>query len=162
MSRSPGSNSLLRLFYRPSRLALVSSTRCTSRVSSTSPVLTGARGRSPYSNIRHYATPSGIPTSPGQQRRKSPVLTTLVILTTFAAGSFAALKIYDRYYGKKSAFPLEVEDKLRQAIYHSEIVNEPSLSYKEFQEALEIADSIDMDQWSDPYLGIKIRMTEML
>lgn len=112
--------------------------------------------------MRHYATESGVPTRPGQYRRKNPVLTTLLLLTTFAAGSFTALKVYDRYYGNKSAFPLEVEDKLRQAIYHSEIVNEPALSYREFQEALEIADAIGIDQWSDPYLGIKIRMTEML
>ena len=162
MSRSRACNGLLQPFYRGLRLGLDSTTRPVSRFSATGPSLTRPERRSPSFGTRHYATESRIPTSRSQQRRRSPVLTTLVLLTTFAAGSIIALKIYDRYYGKKSAFPPEVEEKLRQAIYHSEIVNEPALSYKEFREALEIADSIGIDQWSDPYLGIKIRMTEML
>ncbi|KKY21614.1 putative tpr domain protein [Phaeomoniella chlamydospora] len=85
----------------------------------------------------------------------------LALIAAIGAVSFAGLKIYDRYIGKKHIFPLPVEEHLRKALWAGEIHDDPEEAFKSFKDALERAQSVGMDTASDEYLGIIIRMSQM-
>jgi tetratricopeptide (TPR) repeat protein len=61
-----------------------------------------------------------------------------------------------------SRYPPEVAERLRRAVYYTEIDLSPPLALKWYKEALIVADQLDMHPFSDEVLGIRLNIAMML
>ena len=67
--------------------------------------------------------------------------------------------VYQGYIvGNFKAFPEPVAAKLRRALYYTNIDPQPANAVKYYRQALQVAAQLDMDQFSDELLGIKIQL----
>jgi hypothetical protein len=76
----------------------------------------------------------------------------------FGAGSLVYTNyIYNSYIiGAFSKFPEPVAQKLRRALYYTNISLSPKEAVKYYGQALAVADELGMDPFSDEILGVKI------
>ena len=89
-------------------------------------------------------------------------LATLMLLT----GTSFLIWINTYYYKSYiidafSAFPAPVAEKLRRALYYTNIDPQPKQALKYFKQALEKAREVGMDGFSGEVMGIKIEMARM-
>lgn len=76
--------------------------------------------------------------------------------------------MYANYYyqsyiiGAFTAYPDEVANKLRRALYYTNQDFDPKLASKYYKQALQVAAELDMDPLSDEVLGIKIKVAELM
>lgn len=97
--------------------------------------------------------------------RKNPILLPLAILSAvggiavFAYISYVELTRVGPQYHK---FPQPVADRLRTAVYYTEIDLNPAKALKAYKEALRIAVEWGMHPFSDEVLGIKVQVAMML
>jgi len=61
-----------------------------------------------------------------------------------------------------TSFPEEVAKKLRKAVFYSTQDVNPREAVKYYKQAIQVADEIGMDPFSDEVMGIKIRVAELM
>lgn len=59
-------------------------------------------------------------------------------------------------------YPEPVAKQMRKALYYTNISLEPKLAVKYYKEALRVADELRLDPFSDPIMGIKIQIAELM
>ena len=97
--------------------------------------------------------------------RKNPILLPLAIfsavsgIVAFAYISYVELTRVGPQYHK---FPQPVADRLRTAVYYTEIDLNPAKALKAYKEALRIAVEWGMHPFSDEIIGIKLQVAMML
>lgn len=69
---------------------------------------------------------------------------------------------YTYIIGEFKAYPEPVAVKLRRAVYYHNIDLQPNNALKYYRQALEVAEQIGMDPFSDEILGVKIRVAFMM
>ena len=68
--------------------------------------------------------------------------------------------VYQDYIiGNFKAFPEPVADKLRRALYYTNIDPQPANAVKYYRQALQVAAQLGMDPFSDEILGVKIQLS---
>jgi tetratricopeptide (TPR) repeat protein len=71
--------------------------------------------------------------------------------------------IYHNYIiGAYHKFPEPVAKQLRKAIYYTNISLEPKQAVKYYRQALQVADEIGMDPFSDEIIGVKIQLAALM
>ncbi|KAK5013204.1 hypothetical protein LTR60_000539 [Cryomyces antarcticus] len=71
--------------------------------------------------------------------------------------------VYNTYIIKAfHKFPEPVAKKLRRALYYTNISLSPKDALKYYKQALEVADEIGMDPFSDEIIGVKIQIAELM
>ena len=67
--------------------------------------------------------------------------------------------VYQRYIiGDFKAYPEPVAVKLRRALYYTNIDPQPKNALKYYRQALEVADELGLDPFSEEMLGVKIQV----
>lgn len=82
----------------------------------------------------------------------------------FSAGTLLvyAPYVYARYIvGEFHKFPEPVAKKLRRALYYTNHRLDPSEALKYYRQALEVADELGVDPFSDEMLGVKIQVSAL-
>jgi len=80
-----------------------------------------------------------------------------------AGGLIYANYIYNSYIiGSFHKFPEPVAQKLRRALYYTNISLSPKDAVKYYGQALTVADELGMDPFSDEILGVKIQLASMM
>lgn len=122
-----------------------------------------------YASNRSFATPV-----PFKERfrehwrnakRDYPILLPVLIVSTIASISVLGLLIYDektRIQPQYAAYPEPVEGQLRQALQSVYVKPDPEKAEYHFLKALKAADESGMDPYSQPVIGIRTRLAEML
>ncbi|KAI9881622.1 MAG: hypothetical protein M1830_000187 [Pleopsidium flavum] len=89
-------------------------------------------------------------------------LATFFIL--FGVGTlFYANYVYNTYIiGAFHKFPEPVAQKLRRALYYTNISLSPKDAVKYYSQALQVADEMGMDPFSDEILGVKIQLAGLM
>ena len=79
-----------------------------------------------------------------------------------AASIIYAQYMYQTYIiGAFHNYPEEVAKKLRKALYYTNTDLNPKEAIKYYKQALQVAEEIQMDPWSDEILGIKIQIAAL-
>ncbi|KAI9673638.1 MAG: hypothetical protein M1817_002275 [Caeruleum heppii] len=97
--------------------------------------------------------------------RHNPFSVSLAItLILLGAGSLVYTNYYYTHYiiGQFAAFPDPVAKKLRRALYYSNMSVSPKDAVRYYREALQVADELGMDPFSDEILGVKIQLAAFL
>lgn len=97
--------------------------------------------------------------------REYPFSTSLAsAIILFGASTLIYVNYYYQTYiiGAFTAYPEEVANKLRRALYYTNIDFDPKAASKYYRQALELAQEMDMDPLSDEILGIKIKVAELM
>jgi len=98
-------------------------------------------------------------------KRDYPILLPVLIVSTIASISVLGLLIYDektRIQPQYAAYPEPVEGQLRQALQSVYVKPDPEKAEYHFLKALKAADESGMDPYSQPVIGIRTRLAEML
>jgi tetratricopeptide (TPR) repeat protein len=98
-------------------------------------------------------------------RREHRILFPTLLIASFASLSYLALLSYDLYTSeppKIGVFPPAVERHLRNAIWYTEIKEEPSIALDSFAKAIEQAERSGMDPYSPEVTGMHIRLAAAL
>jgi len=97
--------------------------------------------------------------------RSNPITTTLA---SFAIICGVGALIYTNYYyqtyiiGAFHKYPEPVAKKLRRALYNHNIDFQPQEALEYYKQALQVADEVGMDPFSDEVIGIKIQLAKLL
>lgn len=94
-----------------------------------------------------------------------PILLPVLLIGTITSISVLGLLIYDevtRVSPQYAAYPEPVEAHLRQALRHVYVKPDPDTSEAYFTRALKAAEDCGMDPLSQPVIGIRTRLAEML
>lgn len=94
-----------------------------------------------------------------------PILLPVLIIGTITSISVLGLLVYDeltRVSPQFAAYPEPVEAHLRQALRHVYVKPDPDVAQAYFTRALKAADDCGMDPFSQPVIGIRTRLAEML
>lgn len=97
--------------------------------------------------------------------RKHPFSVTLAtFFILFGAGTLVYVNyIYQTYIiGAFHKFPEPVAQKLRRALWYTNNDLQPKEAVKYYKQALEVADEIGMDPFSDEILGVKIQVAALM
>ncbi|EPS33377.1 hypothetical protein PDE_08339 [Penicillium oxalicum 114-2] len=123
----------------------------------------------PSSSARHLTTAQKIRMKYREASkgvfRKNPILLPLAIfsvvggIVVFAYVSYVEVTRVQPQYHK---FPAPVTEKLRTAVYYTEISLNPPKALTAYKEALKIALEMGMHPFSDEVLGIKLQVAMML
>ncbi|KAL6712749.1 hypothetical protein ACLMJK_009687 [Lecanora helva] len=84
-------------------------------------------------------------------------------ITLFGFGALIYTNyVYQTYIiGEFAAYPEPVAAKLRRALYYTNHDIQPKNAVKYYRQALELADELGMDPFSDEILGVKIQLSAM-
>ena len=78
-------------------------------------------------------------------------------------GGIYAIYIYKTYIiDDFKAYPEEVANKLRRALYYHNIDLQPQNALKYYQQALELSEQLGMDPFSDEILGVKLLIAGLM
>ena len=70
--------------------------------------------------------------------------------------------MYQTYIiGEFKAYPEPVAAKLRRALYYTDVSVQPQNALKYFRQALEVADEMGLDPFSDEMLGVKFQVARL-
>ena len=81
--------------------------------------------------------------------------------------STSSILIYTNYYyqvhivGDFARYPEPVAAKLRRAIYYTNIDPDPKKAFEYYKQALQLANKLELDIYSEEIVGIKIEMARM-
>lgn len=96
--------------------------------------------------------------------KKNPILVSLASLSIlFGAGVLLYSNyVYSSYIvGAFHKFPEPVAQKLRRALYYTNISLDPKNAVKYYRQALEVADEVGMDPFSDEIIGVKVQLAAL-
>ncbi|KAI9368629.1 TPR domain protein [Aspergillus egyptiacus] len=97
--------------------------------------------------------------------RKSPIslsLTIAAVAASILAFVYVAYVEITHNIPQYSKFPPPVAERLRKAVYYTEVDLQPQHALKAYREALKIALATGMHPYSDEVLGIKLQVAMML
>jgi hypothetical protein len=96
-------------------------------------------------------------------RLQHPILFPFLLVGCFGSVSLLTVMAYNEYKASAtSAYPPAVEERLRLALHYTHIDPDPETSSKYFMQAIEKAEEVGMDPFSQEALGIRIRFAQML
>lgn len=126
------------------------------RLRSSRPFAT-ARSRVPLGvKIRNYIA---------QARHDNPIGFPVLVLATTASVLALGIFLYDDYFNqhpKFSEYPAGVEQQLRVALHFTHVRPDKAMALEYFQRAIRLADESPMDPFGKPFIGLRIRYSEML
>lgn len=71
--------------------------------------------------------------------------------------------LYRSYFiGEFSAYPEPVAAKLRRALFYTNVDVQPTNAVKYYRQALEIADEMGVDPFSDEIIGVKVQLAFLM
>ncbi|KAJ9641053.1 hypothetical protein H2199_005721 [Coniosporium tulheliwenetii] len=96
--------------------------------------------------------------------KKNPILVSLASLSIlFGAGVLLYSNyVYSSYIvGAFHKYPEPVAQKLRRALYYTNISLDPKNAVKYYRQALEVAEELGMDPFSDEIIGVKVQLAAL-
>lgn len=87
----------------------------------------------------------------------------MVMIAIGAGGLIYANYIYKTYIiGAFHNYPEEVAQKLRKALFYTNMELQPQEAIKYYRQALEVAQEVGMDPFSDEIMGVKIQVAKLM
>lgn len=97
--------------------------------------------------------------------KENPFSATIAtIFIIFGTGTLIYANYIYRYYilDEFSAYPEPVAAKLRRALFYTNIDLQPNNAVKYYRQALEVADEMGLDPFSDEIIGVKIQVAFLM
>nr|OQO28151.1 hypothetical protein B0A51_05691 [Rachicladosporium sp. CCFEE 5018] len=124
----------------------------------------------PSTPLRHTALRHRRPVSSFTSRTRATItrnpsssLAALAAILVGLYGIFKAAETYQRYIlASFHAYPEPVAKKLRRALYFTNSDLQPKEAIKYYREALQLAEELGMDPFSDEIIGIKVQVAGLM
>lgn len=113
----------------------------------------------------HYSTNDSFWTRSKELYKRHPYQVTLAgVVIVFAAGCIAyANYLYQSYIiAAFHKYPEPVAKKLRRALYYTNTDLQPKEALRYYRQALELANEMGMDPFSDEIMGVKVQVASLM